>query len=245
MTEFNNLKTPALVTGATVRVGLEIALALAESGRDVFVHARNHDDRASRAVSAIQATGRQAWLVTADLTSPEAIQGMFQDIAAITKELGVLVNSAAVFGASDPDDLTQADFDHFIGVNLKAPYLCCAHAKKLMRSGASVVNIADVAAERPFSSHVPYCISKSGLLMLTRSLAKAWAPDIRVNAILPGTVLFRDDEDEDLRRRVVSRIPMGRIGNPKDVAEAVVFLTDHACHTTGTTIHVDGGRSLA
>jgi pteridine reductase len=113
-----------------------------------------------------------------------------------------------------------------------------------MGPGACIVNIADVAGERPFRNHVPYCISKAGVLMLTRSLAKAWAPDVRVNAISPGTVLFRDDEDEAMRRIVVSRIPLGRVGTPEDVARAVVFLVDQADHTTGTVLNVDGGRSL-
>ena len=235
---------PALVTGATVRVGRSIALALAESGRDIFVHSRKNDERAANTIKAIQATGRQAWLVTADLARPDDLDVMFSYIFEKTGQLGVLVNSAAVFGVSDPDQLTADDFDHYIGINLKAPYLCCVHAKKLMSPGASIINIADIAAERPFKNHVPYCVSKAGLVMLTKSLARAWAPDIRVNAISPGTVFFRSDEDEDLRRRIISRIPMGRTGTPENVAQAVVFLTDNANHTTGTVINVDGGRSL-
>lgn len=234
----------ALVTGSTVRVGLQIALALARSGRDVFLHARKPGPAAEDALRQVRATGRNAWLLTADLTDRTQLRSMFDTIWTTTGRLDVLVNSAAVFGVTPPDRLTEADFDHFIGTNLKAPYMCCINARELMKPGASIVNIADVAADRPFRNHVPYCVSKAGLVMLTRSLAKAWAPDIRVNAIAPGTVLFRDDEDEDLRNTVISRIPMGRIGQPSDVADAVLFLVDHAPHTTGAILPVDGGRSL-
>lgn len=234
----------ALVTGSTVRVGLQIALALARSGRDIFLHARKPGPVAEEALRQVRATGRNAWLLTADLTNPVQIRAMFDTIWTTTGRLDVLVNSAAVFGVTPPDRLTEADFDRFIGTNLKAPYMCCISARELMKPGSSIINIADVAATRPFRNHVPYCVSKAGVVMLTQSLAKAWAPDIRVNAVAPGTVLFRDDEDEALRKLVISRIPMGRVGQPSDVADAVLFLVDHAAHTTGAVIPVDGGRAL-
>ncbi|HOA12593.1 MAG TPA: SDR family oxidoreductase [Myxococcota bacterium] len=242
--ESDQPRATALVTGATVRVGLEIALALARSGRDMVLHCRRHDQRAEDAAAAVAATGARAFIVEADLTDQQAVERMFRDIGQMAGGLDILVNSAAVFGFSPPDNLSVADFDHFIDTNLKAPYMCCILARKLMKPGASIVNIADVAAERPFRNHVPYCISKAGIVMLTRSLAKAWAPDIRVNAISPGTVLFRDDEDEATRAAVRRRIPMARIGTPEDVAKAVIFLCDNAAHTTGAILQVDGGRSL-
>lgn len=219
-------------------------MALARSGRDLVLHCRRHDDRAENAAAAVVGAGARALVVEAELTDIQAVERMFQTIADSVCELDVLVNSAAVFGFSPPDNLTVADFDHFVSTNLRAPYVCSIQARKLMKAGACIINIADVAAERPFRNHVPYCISKAGVLMLTRSLAKAWAPDIRVNAVSPGTVLFRDDEDEATRTAVRRRIPMGRIGTPEDIGKAVVFLCDNADHTTGTIINVDGGRSL-
>ncbi len=234
----------ALVTGSTVRVGLEVALALARSGRDVFLHARKPGPAAEDALRKVRETGRNAWLLTADLADPARIRSMFDTIRTTTGRLDVLVNSAAVFGETPPESLTEADFDRFIGTNLKAPYLCCIHARELMAPGSAIVNIADIAAMRPFRNHVPYCVSKAGLVMLTRSLAKAWAPNIRVNAIAPGTVLFREDESAELRKIVISRIPMKKIGAPSDIADAVLYLVDHAAHTTGAVIPVDGGREL-
>lgn len=234
----------ALVTGSAKRVGLAIALALAKSGRDIFIHSRSGADDAEVAAEQVRALGRKAWIVTADLTNGDEVAAMFEEIKRTTSKLDILVNSAAVFATTPPDSLSEQDFDYFIDTNLKGPYLCCIQAKKLMPPGSNIISITDVAAERPFSNHVPYCVSKAGLVMLTRALAKAWAPDIRVNAIAPGTVLFREDEDEHLRKIVISRIPLKHIGTPNDVAEAVLFLIDHAAHTTGVVIPVDGGRNL-
>lgn len=234
----------AMVTGSTVRVGLQVALALARSGRDVFLHARHPGPVADDALRQVRATGRSAWLLIGDLDDAARIRSMFESISTATGRLDILVNSAAIFGVTPPDRLTADDFDRFIGTNLRAPYLCSIHARELMKPGSSIINISDVAASRPFRNHVPYCVSKAGLEMMTKALAKAWAPDIRVNAIAPGTVLFRDDEDEDIRKVVTSRIPMGRIGTPSDIVDAVLYLTDHARHTTGAVLPVDGGRVL-
>ena len=167
----------ALVTGSTKRVGLAIALALAKSGRDIFIHSRSGADDAEVAAEQVRALGRKAWVVTADLTRGDEVSAMFEAIRRTTSRLNILVNSAAVFGTTPPDSLSEHDFDYFIDTNLKGPYLCCIEAKKLMPPGSNIINIADVAAERPFSNHVPYCVSKAGLVMLTRALAKT-SPDI-------------------------------------------------------------------
>lgn len=234
----------ALVTGAAVRVGREIALTLAKAGCDIVVHYRNSVKQAQEVANEIRAMGQRAECISADLTDSNAIDELFLKVLDRFGRLDILVNSAAVFARTPVGELDEADFDFHINMNLKAPYLCSIAAAKLMHDGGAIINIADVAAERPFKNHVPYCVSKAGLLMLTRGLAKGLAPAIRVNAVSPGTVLFRDDEDEAARNFVISRIPMGDVGTPKDIATAVRFLAIEATYVTGQILAVDGGRSL-
>lgn len=236
----------ALVTGAARRVGRSIALELARAGYDIAIHHRSSPSEAAKLAAEIAVLGRRAVIFQADLTRADQINAMFLDLDREFGRLDVLVNSAAVFRRTPVLTLTAEDFDFHIDTNLKAPYLCSIQAAPRMRATGSgaIVNITDVAAQRPFGNHVPYCVSKAGLAMLTSSLARALAPEITVNSVAPGTVLFRDDESDEDRRRIVSRIPRGRIGTPEDVALTVRFLVESR-HVTGVTIAVDGGRSLA
>lgn len=236
----------ALVTGAARRVGRAIALELARAGCDVIVHHHRSAADAREVAAQIRGMGRRSECLAADLTNPAAVQALFLQIDALFGGLDVLVNNAAVFRRTPFPALDESAFDFHMDANLKAPYLCCLEAGRRMTAAGSgvIINLTDVAAERPFKNHVPYCISKAGLVMLTRGLAKALAPKVRVNAVGPGTVLFRDDEDDAARKAVIARIPMGRIGRPEDVAAAVRFLALEAPHTTGQVLLVDGGRSL-
>jgi pteridine reductase len=235
----------ALVTGAAKRVGRAIALELARAGHDIAIHHRASPEEAQSVAAQIRALGRRAVVVHADLVVAGEVAALFRSVDEAFGRLDVLVNCAAVFRRTPVESLTEADFDFHVAANLKAPYLCCLEAAPRMKASGRgcIVNITDVAAERPFRSHVPYCVSKAGLDMLTKSLAKALAPAITVNAVAPGTVLFRDDESDDDRRRVIARIPQGRIGTPEDIARAVRFLVESP-HVTGVTLAVDGGRSL-
>jgi NAD(P)-dependent dehydrogenase (short-subunit alcohol dehydrogenase family) len=236
----------ALVTGSARRVGRAIALDLARAGFDLVVHHRTSTAEAAGVVLEAESMGVAATAVRADLSAPAEIAAMFAEVERLHGRLDVLVNSAAVFRRTPPATLDEEAFDFHVGVNLKAPYLCCIHAARLMRgpSPGRIVNVADVAAERPMRNYVPYCVSKAGLVMLTRSLAKALAPAVLVNAVAPGTVLFREDEGEPDRARVIARIPRGRVGAPEDVAAAVRFLCEGSEHVTGAVIPVDGGRAL-
>lgn len=235
----------ALVTGAALRVGRSIALELADASMDVAIHYRDSQGEAEEVAELARERGVRAVTLCADLTRPEAIAGLVRDTLNELGRLDVLVNNAAVFRRTPPDQLSEADFDFHMDTNLKAPYLCSIEAARAMGpSGGCIVNVADVAGDRPFRNYVPYCVSKAGLVMLTRAMAKAYAPGIRVNAISPGTVLFRDDEDPATRDAVTARIPRGRVGGPEDVARLVRFLCLEADHVTGAVIPVDGGRSL-
>lgn len=236
----------AMVTGSSRRVGAAIALELAAAGLDQVIHYRDSADEAQEVARSVDRLGRRTLVVQGDLTRPDEVVALFRRIDEVFGRLDVLVNSAAVFRRTPADRLSEEDLAFHLEANLEAPYRCILQALPRMKTsgGGAIVNLTDVAATRPFRNHVPYCVSKAGLEMLTRGLAKALAPSIRVNAVAPGTVLFRDDESEAERRAVIARIPRGRIGTPEDVARAVRFLALEAPHVTGAVLPVDGGRSL-
>lgn len=238
------IKGTALVTGAALRVGREIAIALGADGFDVIVHYRSSFGEAESCAQIIRDHGSNAQTIQADLANGDEVTTMFAKIRRDHDRLDVLVNSAGVFRRTPIDQITVEDLDFHLDVNLRAAYRCIISAIPMMTAGGRIINISDVAAQRPFSNHIPYCISKAGVDMLTKGMAKALAKqDITVNAIAPGTVLFRTDETPDQREFVVSRIPIGHIGTPSDIAKTVQFLIDSP-HITGTIIPVDGGRSL-
>jgi len=214
---------------------------------DVAVHYHNSKSRAAEVVTSLEKKGVRSMAVHADLTKTGDISAMMDEVSASFGGIDVLVNNAAVFRRTPPPELSEDDFDFHMDMNLKAPYLCSIKVAETMRrtGGGCIVNIADIASERPFVNYVPYCVSKAGLVMLTRSMARAFAPKIRVNAVAPGTVLFREDENEETREKIRSRIPRGVTGTPEDVARTVLFLCLDADHVTGAVIPVDGGRSLA
>jgi len=234
-----------LVTGAALRVGRSIALELADASLDVAIHYRESGKEAEEVAALAREKGVRAMTIGADLTRSGDIERLFGEVLSGLGRLDVLVNNAAVFRRTTPDRLDEAEFDFHMDINLKAPYLCSIEAARAMgTSGGCIINLADVAWDRPFRNYVPYCVSKAGLVMLTRAMAKAYAPGIRVNAIAPGTVLFREDEDPETRDAVTARIPRGRVGTPGDVARLVRFLCLEADHVTGAVIPVDGGRAL-
>lgn len=230
-----------LVTGGGVRVGRAICEELARGGAQVAIHCH-------RSVGDAQALAEQlgggAFVVAADLRDRAATEVMF-DLAQRQSRSGRidgLVNSAALFTRTPFAQLTDAQWDDELAVNLTAPQRCIRFATA--RGATSVVNLVDIAAWQPWREFSAYCVSKAGLLHLTRILARELAPTVRVNAIAPGTVLFPDDYDSDARARVISRIPVGRAGDPGDVARAVRFLLTEP-YLTGVCLPVDGGQGVS
>jgi len=233
------------VTGGAVRVGLEIARALAEAGADVAVGYLHSAAAARAAVRDLQARGVRAVALRADVARPREARAL---VASTVKRLGrldVLVNSAAVFFRTPVATTTPAQFDRLLAVNLRAPFFCSQAAARAMgRRGGRIINIADVGAVRAWAGYVPYGVSKAGVMMLTRGLAAALAPRIQVNAVAPGVVLLPERFPREAGRRLAARIPMGRHGRPADVAEAVRFFASCSDYITGQVLFVDGGMSV-
>ena len=237
----------ALVTGAAKRVGRVIALELADRGANLIVHYHTSAAAAEGTVREIEARGVKAFALGADLGQPAEVERLAREAEARSGGVSVLVNSAANYLRVPFDQLTGAVWDASLDVNLKAPFLLSWHLGRAMRArgGGRIVNLADWAGERPYNDYLPYCISKAGIVCLTKALAKALAPEVQVNAVAPGPVLPPDDLSEAERQAIVRATPLRRLGRPEDVARAVRFLAEEAEFTTGAVWLVDGGRLIA
>lgn len=235
----------ALVTGAGVRVGRAIALALAREGYALALHANRSRDAVVEVQREIEQGGGSATVHLADLSRTGEVKRLAREVEDAHGDLDVLVNSAALFEKVPFKDVSEEQVVRMRAVNLDAPFfLTQALLPALERSGAGlVVNITDILGERSPPGFAHYAITKAALLHLTRALAVELAPKVRVNALSPGTVLFPEDYDEAQRKSVLRRVPLAREGQPDDVARAVVFLAKEAPYVTGQVIALDGGRS--
>jgi len=225
-----------LVTGGATRIGRAICLNLAANGFVPIVHFHRS---AAAAQSLCEEIGGGAVAVQADLTQSAAIA----QLAEHGRALGVagLVNNASTFLRTAVGSTTEAEFDQLMASNAKGAYLL---AQGLLDSLRAIVNITDVHAHLPLKGYVVYSMAKAALAQMTRSLAKELAPDVRVNAVAPGAILWPEPEPSArVKARILAQIPLGRLGTPADVARAVTFLLQ-SDYITGQTITVDGGRSL-
>jgi pteridine reductase len=229
----------ALVTGAAQRLGKVFALTLAREGYDIHVHYHQSMDAALQTQAEIESLGRSAALAQADLTDPAHISRLLAGI----ETLDVLVNSAALMHGGQVDQLSIENWDASIDLNLRAPFLISREASRKMTEGGLIVNITDVGAQKAWSRYPSYTVSKAGLESLTRVLARALAPQIRVNAIAPGLVLPSDIVPAEEWDRLLKRVPLRRPARPEEIASALLFLL-HNEYMTGQTIVVDGGYSL-
>jgi len=229
-----------LVTGAARRIGRAIALRLAREGARVAIHYDRSEADAQR--TAGECGG--APLFRANLERVPEIEGLFGEVEARLGRLDGLVNNAARFTRRDPLEITEADWDFIHSVNLKAVFFCCQQAARLMRKsgGGRIVNLSSLGALRPWAQHAHYCASKAGVVMLTRALAKAWAPGITVNTVAPGVIPFEDIDPRGLQ--MIERTPARRGGTPEEIADAVVYFLKASEFVTGQLLAVDGGLSL-
>ena len=229
-----------LVTGAAKRIGRGIALRLAQEGARVAIHYDRSETEARR--TAEECGGAE--LFRANLESVPQIQQMFADVEKRLGRLDGLVNNAARFTRFDPLAITEKDWDFIHAVNLKAVFFCCQQAARIMkRQGEGrIVNISSLGGIRPWAEHAHYCASKAGVIMLTKALSKAFAPEITVNSVAPGVIPF-DDIDER-GKRMISNTPAGRGGTPAEIADAVAFFLKSSNFVTGQILAIDGGLSL-
>ena len=239
----------ALVTGGGRRVGAAICRRLHAAGARLMLHYRNSAGEA-RLLQA-ELNGKRAdsvALIQADLLDVSKLSSLVEQTTHTFGRLDALVNNASSFYPTAIGEITPAAWADLIGTNLQAPlFLSQAAVPALRRTQGAIVNITDIHAERPLKSYVVYSVAKAGLVGLTRSLARDLAPDVRVNAVAPGPILWPEGEsfDELSRQRIISHTPLKREGTPDDIARAVHFLLAEAPYVTGETIHVDGGRHIA
>jgi NAD(P)-dependent dehydrogenase (short-subunit alcohol dehydrogenase family) len=229
----------ALVTGSGKRIGREIALELSRRGARLAVHYR------SSVREAQEVAGPGDAVFQAELTDDKAVENMFHQIEMKFGGVDILVNSASVFGQATADDATHEHWDSQMDTNAKAPFFIAQRAARSMRArgAGKIINIVDVAGEVIWGGYLPYSVSKAALIALNRGLAKSYAPEIQVNGIAPGPVLFPEYYTEEQKKAATERTLLKRAGSPKDIVNAVVYLIEND-YITGDVIHVDGGRHL-
>lgn len=236
----------ALITGAARRVGAGIARTLHAAGHDVALHYRDSRDELDALVAQLESARANSTLVLqADLADIDRLPGLIDATVARFGRLDALVNNASMFHPTPLGEITAAQCDAFFAVNARAPLLLAqAAAPHLKAVHGAIVNITDIYAERPLPRHAAYGMSKAALRMATLALAQELAPEVRVNAVAPGAILWPEHKSARERDAALARIPLQRTGTPEEIAETVLWLTRDAGYVTGQTVHVDGGRTL-
>lgn len=237
----------ALITGAGRRIGAAIALELHAAGAAVAIHHRHSAIDASELAAQLNASrSGSAATFEADLNVSGSPERLVHEVLGWCDGIDVLVNNASAFYPTPMGSITEEDWDKLMGSNLKAPLFLSQAAWQTLRARSGcIINIVDIHSQRPLRNHSVYGSAKAGLAMLTRSLAKDMAPDVRVNGISPGAIMWpENDMKEDTKDSIIAQIPLGRSGDPGDIAECVLFLARDAAYVTGQVLAVDGGRSL-
>ncbi len=232
----------ALVTGAAKRIGRSIALRLAVDGADVAVNYLSSKAEAESVVREIESLGRRAVAIRADVSRRAEVVQLFAEVESKFGRLDILVNNVGTFFPAKFEDLTDEQWDRIMNVNLKSQFLCAQAAAPLMkrRGQGRIINLSSLGGLLPWPAYTHYCVSKAGVIMLTRCLARALAPEILVNSIAPGTIQFPGEmPDEDY----ITRVPLHRTGTGDDIADAVAYFAA-SDFVTGQILAVDGGRAL-
>jgi pteridine reductase len=237
----------ALATGSARRLGAAMLRQLHGAGARVAVHYRSSSREADALAGELNTLRPDsAVAVQADLLDLASLPGLIEAVVKAFGRLDILINNASTFYPTPVGEITPAQFDDLIGTNLRAPlFLAQAAASQLRLHEGLIINMVDIHASRPLKRHPVYCAAKAGLVMLTRSLAREMAPQVRVNGIAPGPVLWPEGGlDEDLQQKIIARTALKRRGSPDDVARAALYFATDAPFVTGQILAVDGGRSL-
>jgi pteridine reductase len=238
-----------LITGGARRVGAAIARRLHQSGATLMLHYRTSVSEARSLQDELLAVREKSVsLLQGDLLDTAKLPHLISHTVQTFGRLDALVNNASTFTPTPVGEIDEDAWHHLVGTNVKAPlFLAQAAAPHLKRAGGAIVNITDIHAELPLKGYVVYTLAKAALDGLTRSLARELAPDVRVNAVAPGPILWPDDGgfDELARQRIISHTPLRHVGSPEDIGAAVHYLLTDAGYVTGHTLAVDGGRRIA
>jgi pteridine reductase len=241
------IRKTALITGASQRIGAEIARVLHENGMDLLLHYRTSRTAAEALQRELE--GRRAdsaRLVQADLLNTTELPVLIREAADWRGRLDLLVNNASGFYPTPIAEATESQWEELMGSNLRAPFFLAQAAAPLLRSsGGAIINLVDIHAERPLKSYPIYSMAKAGNAMMVKSLARELGPEVRVNGVAPGAILWPEEGlSEEAQTNILTRIPLERPGTPEDIARTVLFLAGDADYITGQIIAVDGGRSV-
>jgi NAD(P)-dependent dehydrogenase (short-subunit alcohol dehydrogenase family) len=236
----------ALVTGSAKRLGREIVLALAEAGYVTVINYLSSKSEAKQLEKEIIDSGKLAITIKADVSKSMDVRSMFNSIIKKFGHIDLLINNAGVFEKIPFNELDEKAWNKTIDTNLKSSFLCSLEASKYMYKdgGGKIINISSLGGFRPFKNYLPYSVSKAGVIMLTKCLAKELSPDIAVNSIAPGMIEFPDERKKIRKILKSEKIPMRKYGIPKDITDLILFLADSANYITGQTFIVDGGKIL-
>jgi pteridine reductase len=229
----------ALVTGGARRVGRAISLGLAGAGFDVVVNYHASASEAGEVVRRVEGMGRRAMAVGGDVSSSGDVDRISAEVRRHFGRLDILVNNASLFASGPLLEVEETEWDRVMAVNLKAPFLLV----KATEAQGTVINLVDLSAFQPWVEYPHHAVSKAALLHLTRVMARAMAPHVRVNAVAPGAVLLPEDYDQEARERSRKSAALGTLGSPRDVVDTVLFL-ERSRFITGEVVVVDGGRHL-
>lgn len=234
----------AAVTGAGRRIGRAIALRLADEGARIAVHYRNSKSEAEALAAQIVQSGGEAHCMQAELTRVAEIDALFEKVEERFGRLDILINNAAIFSPTSLGETSEPEWDGILDTNLKAQFFCAQRAAPLLKQSGRgrIINLASLGGLQAWTTYTAYSVSKAGVIMLTRCLARAFAPSVTVNAIAPGTISFPEDAPE-VAERGIRNAPLHRTGSAEDISDAVLYLVG-AGFVTGQVLVVDGGASI-
>ncbi|MDI6766683.1 MAG: SDR family oxidoreductase [Bacteroidota bacterium] len=246
VSRFKHKNKVAIITGGGKRLGQAIAIALAENGFTVVVNYNKSVSGAKQTINQIKAIGGRAFAVKADISKKTHVQRMVNIALQRFGRIDLLVNNSSVFIESPLNRTSEKIWDTTIDINLKGTFLCSQTVAPIMlkQKSGCIINIASLGGLQAWTQHLPYSISKAGVIMLTKILAKTLAPHIQVNAIAPGTIQFKNEEDLKKKHLPKNNIPLEKYGKPSDITDLVVYLATKSEYITGQVFAIDGGRSI-
>lgn len=236
----------ALITGSSDRVGRTIALTLAAKGAHIAIHYHTNKEKALQTQKEVENLSGESLSLQGNISQKNDWIEMRDQIMKKWGRIDILVNNAAIFYPTPFLKITNDQWDEFMDTNLRGTFYGCQIMGQIMmkQKEGKIINIADVSAQNVWPGYIPYCISKAGVIALTKGLSKALAPYVTVNAVSPGTVLLAENYDQEEENYLISRTPLKKVGEPEDIANTVAFLLEGSDFITGEIINVDGGRSL-